>query len=309
MNKLFKGREAFLSGRCNKHDYIGKMDDIHSILFEYSEYIGGTNISSIEIVDEDVIMTFRDSGIRFKCVKHDSRLAPIDMLNFGTYEKAELSMQLKMIGEYDTVLDVGGNFGWYAMSVAKHRSHSHVFCFEPVPKSYSYLNENIKLNNLSNISTFDFGFSDIEGSFDFYYDPTLSVNASLANTSGNKETERVVCNVRRLDDFRKEHSDKVDFIKCDVEGAELFVFKGGADLIKNDCPIVFAEMLIKWSAKFNYHPNDIISFFSELGYLCFTLCGENLKPVITVDENTIETNFFFLHKEKHSSHIKKFNIN
>jgi len=307
MNKLFRNRNEYLSDGCSKRDYIDKMDDVHSVLFDYSEYIGSTNISSIEIIDDSVIMTFRDSGIRFKCVKFDKRLAPIDTLNFGSYEKADLSMQLKMIGERDTVFDIGGNLGWYAIHIAKRRPRSRILCFEPLPKSYSYLNENIKLNNLSNISTFDFGFSDTEGAFDFYYDPSLSVNASLANMSGSKETENITCIVKRLDDFRKEH--KVDFIKCDVEGAELFVFKGGADLIKNDCPIVFAEMLIKWSAKFNYHPNDIISFFSELGYLCFTLCGGNLKPVTVVDENTIETNFFFLHKENHSLQIKRFIIN
>lgn len=64
-------------------------------------------------------------------------------------------------------------------------------------------------------------------------------------------------------------------------------------------------MLRKWSAKFNYHPNDIISFLSELGYRCYALSKENVQIINEVDENTIATNFLFLHPKKHKKLVKK----
>jgi hypothetical protein len=64
--------------------------------------------------------------------------------------------------------------------------------------------------------------------------------------------------------FVAKNNAKVDFIKCDVEGAELFVYQGAKATLMQQKPIVFTEMLRKWAAKFDYHPNDIIALFDEL---------------------------------------------
>lgn len=304
MNRLIKIKSKFEEGLLNKWEYIDKMYQVHSHLFDYSEFIGDTNISGIEITDNRVILKFRNSEIKFICTKNDKRLAPFDTLNFGEYEQNELDIQLRLIESGYTILDIGGNYGWYAMNVGKSKPNSQILSFEPIPSTFEYLNENIKLNNLTNIKTFNFGFSDVDGSFDFFFDPTLSVNASLANVSGNSEIRRVSCIVKKLDDFIGTQNTNVDFIKCDVEGAELLVFKGGIDLIKKDCPIIFTEILRKWTAKFNYHPNEIIEFFKELGYSCFVQDQRNLVDFYMVDENTKETNYFFLHNDKHAKQIK-----
>ena len=65
-------------------------------------------------------------------------------------------------------------------------------------------------------------------------------------------------------------------------------------------------MLRKWAAKFDYHPNDIINYFIQFGYNCFTANEGKLKIVDKVDDQTIETNFFFLHESKHSNVINEF---
>jgi FkbM family methyltransferase len=168
------------------------------------------------------------------------------------------------------------------------------------------LNKNIEINKLRNIETHNFGLSEQQGSFDFYFDPSLSVNASLLNVSDKNQIENIKCHVKKLDDYIEEKNITVGFIKCDVEGAELLVFKGGIKLIERDTPIVFTEMLRKYASKFSYHPNDIISFYDKLGYLCFVSKNKNLFRFERVEENTTETNYFFLHREKHSEQIKRF---
>jgi len=97
----------------------------------------------------------------------------------------------------------------------------------------------------------------------------------------------------------------VDFIKCDVEGAELFVFRGAKETIATYKPIIFTEMLRKWAKKFDYHPNEIISLFNGLGYRCFSIRNGFLSELSYMDDSTVETNFFFLHKEKHMSQLQK----
>jgi len=306
MNRLNETKKDYDSGRITKSDYIVKMYEIHSGLFDYAEFIEKTNISSIEIRDNKVICTFRDSGIKFICNKNDKRLAPFDTLNFGSYEMDELEMQLNLIEPDYSVFDIGGNLGWYSMHIAKAKPGTKIFTFEPIKSTFDLLNENIRINGFTNIETFNSGFSDIEGEMTFYFDPELSVNASLADLSSDHKLVRAICYVKKLNTFIKEKKYKVDFIKCDVEGAELLVYKGGMEVIKNQMPVIFSEMLRKWAAKFNYHPNQIIELLAGEGYGCFVLKNKKLKAFGFVDETTQDTNYFFLHKEKHNEKIKRF---
>lgn len=53
----------------------------------------------------------------------------------------------------------------------------------------------------------------------------------------------IKCKLVLLDNFiEKNKISNVDFIKCDVEGAELFVFQGGLTTIERFKPIVISEI-------------------------------------------------------------------
>ena len=45
-----------------------------------------------------------------------------------------------------------------------------------------------------------------------------------------------------------------------------------------------------------------------MGYEAFTVQEEKLLPFGLMDESTIHTNFFFLHKEKHDREISSLKI-
>jgi len=110
----------------------------------------------------------------------------------------------------------------------------------------------------------------------------------------------VQCRVETLDAVaRAQGIARVDLIKCDVEGSELFVLRGVAETIRRDQPIIMLEMLRKWARVFDYHPNDIIAFLGDLGYRCWSWDGADLIPVPAVDDACTQTNFFFLHDARH----------
>ena len=158
-------------------------------------------------------------------------------------------------------------------------------------------------NNLENIIPYNFGFSNESKNLEFYFYPEGSGNASSANLSEREDAEIMLCHVERMDDFVHKNDLHVDFIKCDVEGAELLVFQGGIHTVESEKPIVFTEILRKWTAKFKYNPNEIFDFFRKNGYSAFTAKGIGLFEFGAMDESTIETNFFFLHAEKHKNII------
>ncbi len=306
MSRLKNYRTNYENHKLSKEDYINKMYELHKILFDYSEYLGNTDINAIEITDQKVIMNFRNSDVKLICVKGDKRIACIDSLNFLSYEEEELMMQYQLIETDDIIFDIGGNYGWYAIHIAKKFPMNKVFSFEPVPTTYSILKENIELNQVNNIQPLNIGLSDKKGEFIFYCDPELTVNARLNNVKDSINALEIVCKVDILDAFVEDNKiNKLDFIKCDIEGAELFALRGSKDSLIKFKPKIFVEMLRKWSAKFDYHPNDIIIFLSELGYKCFTINNGLLNEITTITETTIATNFVFLHTQNHSHLIDK----
>jgi FkbM family methyltransferase len=290
--------EELNSGELTKSEYIDRMFEIHRSLFAYSHRLPETDIASIEIRDGSVIMTSRASGVRIACNENDKRIAPIEILNFGHYEQHDSAMMLRLIKQHDTVFDVGANVGWYSINFSKQYPLAKIYAFEPIPQTFQQLEGNIGLNSCRNVHAFNMGLSNREDTLRFYYYASGSGNASSANLANDPMTQEIACRVGTLDKFCEEGGIHLDFIKCDVEGAELFVFQGGRRTIAHDKPMVFAEMLRKWSAKFNYHPNDILKFFFELGYKCFTVRGAHLHEFFAMDDDTVETNFIFCHADR-----------
>jgi hypothetical protein len=150
-------------------------------------------------------------------------------------------------------------------------------------------------------------FSDKAQNLTLYYSPRQTGATSSQNITENKDATELQIRSNTVDGFVEDKGiSRLDFIKCDVEGAELFVFKGAIHSLEKFRPIVFSEMLRKWSAKFDYHPNDIMALFSSLGYHCFFVEDKKLKKTEVVTEDTIATNFFFLHPVKHKKELEKY---
>lgn len=307
MEKLAELATKYKAGSIDKPAYIAAMySRHHADLFDYAQFLAQTNIQKIEIADAGVIMTSRDRGLRIQCIPGDTRVAPIEILNFGDYEKSQAVMMERLAADATTIFDIGANIGWYALIFAAAIPNAMVYAFEPLAATYAYLETNIRLNTLKNIRPYNLGLSDNTGTLTFYVYPEGSWNASAANLTERPDVKTVTCAVQTLDAFVAEAAVQVDFIKCDVEGAELLVFQGGAATIMRDKPVVCAEVLRKWSAKFNYSPNDVFAFFRQCGYHAFVVRQEKLSPFAAMDETTVDANFIFLHAEKHQKFIQRY---
>jgi FkbM family methyltransferase len=303
-NRLKELQSLFRQNQISKEDYINRMHEIHAILWEYQELIKEENVSSIEITKDEVRLTSGE-GVKMLCDPVDERIVPIEILNFGDYESSEIRMIQRFLEKDSVVLDIGANTGWYSLRLSKNVPQGLIIAFEPIPKTFEYLKKNIEINGAKNIRIHDYGLSDKDENIEFYYDPTLSGATSLRNLHENRKNSRIRCIVRRLDGVISEETSRIDLIKCDVEGAEIFVIKGALETLKRTKPVLFLEMLRKWSAKFDYHPNDIIRLLNGIGYECYCIEGEKLSCVKEIDEQTIATNFFFLHPQKHKRFIPK----
>ncbi|MBS0620992.1 MAG: FkbM family methyltransferase [Verrucomicrobia bacterium] len=293
--------------QLEKYDYIDKMQTYNKTLFYLSERIKNTDIEKIEILDDMLLFTTRQDNIKLAFNGLDRRCVPFDIINFSYYEKEDEKVLFNIIEDDAVIFDIGANIGWYSLLFSKRLPKAKIFTFEPIENTYKYLITNLTLNAATNVIPFNFGLSDKEGSSSYYFFPEGSVLASEKNLINCPKAQEVRCKVDKLDRFLIDHKlDRIDLIKCDVEGAELSVLSGGINTIKTFLPIIFIELFERWSIQFNYHPNDVIHLLNDIGYDCFLANEDKLEPCSAYKETKEERlNFFFLHRKKHRHIIDK----
>lgn len=301
--KLHDLYEQYLSGKLDKRKYIKMMHKKHQILFDYFDYIKETDIGSITIDRDSIYITVKDSGVKMFLDKFDSRFIPIEMLNFHSIEPQEKKLVLSLASSCPTIFDIGANIGWYSLNFNLLPKVKRICAFEPISYTYDYLKKHILINDARKVSAFNFGLSDVAGEKIFYWTKGETGSSSMVNLRNRHKINKIKCKTATMDEFMKNRQYGPDFIKCDVEGAELFVFKGGVNTLKKYKPIIFTEMLRKWSKKFGYHPDDIINLLSGLGYQCYGYVNNKIKKIDSVDSEMETTNFFFFHDIKHKNII------
>ena len=306
MGILSEKADGYRQGTIEKHRYMEEMYEIHKHLYEYPALLKNCPIKRIEITKEEVVFVFGNE-LKICCDQRDAYSIPLSFLDLSEFETQENAMIYRLVEPGDVVFDVGANIGWYTINILLRKSGARVYAFEPIDSSFEHLKRNLLRNGLDTERCYHFGLSDSSGAAKFYFDVECATASSMANLREDERTVVVECQLRTMDQFVASlpSLDRLDFIKCDVEGAELLVFRGGLDTIKKYRPIVLSEMLRKWAKKFDYHPNDIIKLFRSIGYQCFVIADDGIREFGDVDEETVETNYLFFHTEKHAEVIAR----
>jgi Methyltransferase FkbM domain len=95
-------------------------------------------------------------------------------------------------------------------------------------------------------------------------------------------TTKIVVEISTLDEsLARLGIQQVDFIKIDVEGAELEVFQGAEKLFERQPrPIILAEVQDMRTMSWGYLSKEIVSFLTQCSYRCFYLSDHPpFKPV------------------------------
>ena len=308
MSEMFKG------GRIDKKLYWTLMrENYMSVLPQLQNMIAGSDDCKSITIDGDYCILEKENGLKmfFDFTQSICR-AEIDLLMGEDPEADDMEYvknYLKMI-ENGNVLDIGANVGMFSLELNGCNNRLNYHVFEPLPSTYARLEATAKLNGASkeNYHTHNLGMSNEEGAFDFYM-PSTSEAASLqpvddefylkdcdnyGKYTGKPRTEVVKCKVSTVDSFVHENNlYNITFIKIDVEGNEKFVLEGAKRTLETEKPLVYCELLRKHAKRFGYHPNDVISFMADLGYSCYTMRNGKLEEVEAIDNDTVETNFFF----------------
>ena len=195
-----------------------------------------------------------------------------------------------LVRDGDTSVDVGANFGWYTSLCAIAAGPTgHVFAFEPVPSTFDRLTENLQLNRLQNrVTAVRSAVGEKPGVVEVYIFDHLSHSRASLSPLDEPKYRTVKAPLIDLDTFLSQQQvERVDFLKCDVEGSELSVLKGCKRFLDSaSAPIVLIETNADTSRAFGYGEDDIWHYLREAGYDHFYQIGasRNLRRVSEAEE-------------------------
>ena len=314
--KMVELENAYSKNRIEKKLYWSLMREKTAILKEIQDLIEIHNVvKKIEIENTGIILE-RTDGIKIYFDFNQTICrAEIILYLAGNPEDSDINFISEILPINAVIFDIGANIGLISMMLQKRHQDAKFYAFEPVLPTFEKMKKNIELNNVSpDICLFNIGFSDKCEDIEFYLPGTdeaasiQPINDSFYLKKSLETMQKVLCTVKKIDTFIKKNKlEKLDFIKIDTEGNEKFVLEGAKETLLRLKPIIYSELLRKHCARFHYSPNEVINFMSELDYSCFILENKKLIKFIKMDEDTLATNFFFLHNKKHSSLIKKYN--
>lgn len=156
---------------------------------------------------------------------------------YGEWAENELRYFAGFIPQDGTVLDIGGFIGTHALAFAHMvGSGGLVHTFEPQPRSFKLLETNIAHNSLSQVQAHRAAVGAEPGQLAIEpLDAGIEANFGGLTVGDNGEQAVDVLTIDSLG------LASCDFMKCDVEGMEHLVLRGGRDTIGRCRPVIYCE--------------------------------------------------------------------
>ena len=212
---------------------------------------------------------------------------PAEEIGVAVPRSFEEQIYAAVVAEGDTCYDVGANYGEVAVFLARLAGRAGlVVAFEPVMPVYCQLCTWTQLVSgpRAPVVTLPFGLAESEklatiqvpaGKFAM---GSLALPEDWSRTIGTTEVVSYPCRFSTLALFIRDAGiAKPDFIKIDVEGAELLVLRGAAGMFRDGHrPLLLIELFAPWERAFGYGPWDVLSLLAAHDYGFLFACPQGL---------------------------------
>jgi FkbM family methyltransferase len=170
----------------------------------------------------------------------------------------------------DTVIDCGANFGYNSVLMGKRLNNDGLLiAFEPQRIIHQQLNGNLILNNIYNSISYQVALGSESNTITMrpvdYELPWVNIGDTSVGDGGEEVS------IYKLDDFE---FGKVNFIKMDVQGYELFTLEGAKELLKKFQPNLFIEIESHQLIKFGIAESKLVEYIKSFGYRMFKINNE-----------------------------------
>jgi len=158
-------------------------------------------------------------------VDPDDTVVSVRLRESGWFEPYETRLVQRLISPGDTVVDIGANIGYYTLQFARLVGNAgHVYAFEPDPRNFELLQENVWQNGYRNVTLVRAAVADRSGTARLFLNPDNRGDHRIYD--GAADRQAIDVDAVALDDYFADHEGRFDLVKIDVQGAEAAVFGG-----------------------------------------------------------------------------------
>lgn len=210
------------------------------------------NLSKKKIITISGRLTLNFFGTNFVLKTNQTCSVTQDLFFYGP-ENYEFSPLFRdVIKKSSVFFDVGANIGFFTILAEKMNPDCKIFTFEPSQGPHHYVSENIRLNQLKNVTLIKKAVSDIDGQLEFHdvinskypwVKYNLNGSNSLQNNFGLEKASSYIVDVITLDEVMRHYKLKsVDLIKLDTECTEHLILQSCKQLIQQFEPMIICEV-------------------------------------------------------------------
>lgn len=189
------------------------------------------------------------------------------------HEAAEVAFLESILKPGMKAIDVGANIGVTSIAIAKQVGEKgKVYAFEPHPRYFAILKENLSSNRLSNVGAFEVALTDSAGKIDFYQKERSS---GIVSAEGAQKLEAPCTTIDRF--LNEQNSQGIDVINMDCEGSELLVLRGAEKTLRTNKVKIFCEIHHDFLRQLGQSVADIIVYLQNLGFEVHSVAPDELQ--------------------------------
>ena len=223
-------------------------------------------------------VTFFRKGIKRK-INSAEIVFPVEFSRY--YDSNNEPLKQKFIEDFAVgqALDLGAHIGLYTVLLSKKCTR--VVAFEPSRVTREALIHTLKLNDCKNVEVRSECVTDTIGEIVFYDTGTRASNANSIAPIGNPIKEQSI----RIDDLGMQF----DFIKVDIEGAELLALRGATKTLATTRYLTL-EIHPEILKTLGHSPRQIFELLSEFDPMYFYLGQITPSAVLEQIDDQYEIN-------------------
>jgi len=205
------------------------------------------------------------------------------MLRSGKdYELLLTELMKKSVKPGDVVVDIGANIGYFTKYLSQLvGNRGKVLAFEPSQFNWKYLTLNT--GKLKNVARYPLAIGETEGEM------TFGEDVGNPGENGFSKTGKQIVQVKTLESvMHNAKIKKMNWIKIDVEGAEVMVLRGASQAIRSQKSIVVAcECNPEALAKLGYSTQELITEFKKCGLKITRIIDERAKRNVVYSQSRL----------------------
>jgi FkbM family methyltransferase len=186
-----------------------------------------------------------------------------------------------------TVLDIGANVGYYSLLAASRvGSNGRVYAFEANPSIFEILSLSVEINGFTDtVKLINKAVYSKQTTLKFYRIKDHLGSSTIMKVLDEFVDDYIEVETVSLDDYFGEQIPKIDLIKIDAEGSEVFIFQGMKRLIESNPQLgVIFEFYPSFVSHVGEEPRQFLQQIESYGFQTYEICHNSMLRHLLLDE-------------------------